>query len=116
MPRNRGHGYGRAAVQRCALEFHHLTPQPHDQRPGWSGRQLIKVGWRRMATARQSPWAMATTCRASHDAKVITSIAAFYAIVICVKSTNQLCTGTNPRTFLDIARGLRSCTMNSHGA
>jgi TctA family transporter len=28
----------------------------------------------------------------------------------------QLCTGTNPFTFFDIARGFKSCTMNSHGA
>ena len=38
------------------------------------------------------------------------------AIVICVKSCDQLCAGLKPVTFFDIARGLRSCTMNSHGA
>src|SRR5829696_7892145 len=39
-----------------------------------------------------------------------------YPIEICVKSTNQLCTGTNLFTFFDIARRFKSCTMNSHGA
>src|SRR5262249_38635574 len=39
-----------------------------------------------------------------------------YSIVMRVKSWNQLCALTKPLTRLVIARGLRSCTINSQAA
>ena len=41
--------------------------------------------------------------------------AASYCRSTSVRSTNQLCGETKPFTFLLKARGLRSCTMKSHG-